>query len=205
MVGGRSRRVVVSRRGSLTGGNARAVVVTLVRQTERRSATRGARSCSARRPDRRSAEQQSRNVDYLRVHYLTRGQVDRILKLITAGLAGPHVSNAMVRQMLRPVRRNHMPTTLRALICCYCIHGRISSTFVSIIPEDADRRVTGDQLASRQTAASSNPSSASPDNRTGSAFAFHRQAQHSASQLIGLHGSIANRLERQPGFVKSGL
>jgi hypothetical protein len=66
---------------------------------------------------------------------LTRGQVDRILKLITAGLAGPHVSNAMLRQVLRPVWRNHMPTTLRALICCYFIHGRIPplSLFIKLL------------------------------------------------------------------------
>jgi hypothetical protein len=81
-----------------------------------------------------------RHVDYLRVRYLTHGQVDRILKLITAGLAGPHVSNAMVRQVLRPVWCNHMPTTLRALTCCYFIHGRIPPLSLVIRPLKSRRQ-----------------------------------------------------------------
>jgi hypothetical protein len=45
-----------------------------------------------------------------------RRQVDRILKLISAGSARPHVPNSMIGKMLRPFRFDQVRTTLRALI-----------------------------------------------------------------------------------------
>ena len=40
---------------------------------------------------------------------------------------------------------------------------------------------------------------------TGAALAFHRQAQHSARQLVRLNGPVAERFERQPRFVERCL
>jgi hypothetical protein len=40
-------------------------------------------------------------------------QVDQIFKLMSAGFAGPHVTNAVIRQMLSPCRGDHISTTLR--------------------------------------------------------------------------------------------
>jgi hypothetical protein len=37
------------------------------------------------------------------------------------------------------------------------------------------------------------------------ALAFHRQSKYSARQLVRLYGVVAERLERQPRFVESGL
>ena len=50
------------------------------------------------------------------VRQITPRQVDGVLKLISAVLAGPYVANTMVRQMLRPFRCNDNRTALRALI-----------------------------------------------------------------------------------------
>ena len=82
--------------------------------TAERREGRESRSLDA--PECQSAEQQSRNVDYLGVRYLTRGQVNRILKLIVAGVAGPHVANTMLRYMLRPLRGDYIGAALRTLI-----------------------------------------------------------------------------------------
>ena len=60
------------------------------------------------------------------------------------------------------------------------------------------------QLASRQMGAGRSLQR-SVGQSNGIALAFHRQTQYSASQLIGLHGSIADRLERQPRFVERRL
>jgi hypothetical protein len=43
-------------------------------------------------------------------------QVNRILKLIPAIVAGPYISDTKVRQVLRPYRRNQIGTALRTLI-----------------------------------------------------------------------------------------
>jgi hypothetical protein len=42
--------------------------------------------------------------DLIGVHQFPPGPVDRIFKLIAAGFARPHVSNAVIREMLRPFR-----------------------------------------------------------------------------------------------------
>ena len=52
----------------------------------------------------------------LSVHQLTRRPIDRILKFVSAGLARPHVANAVIGKMLRPVRFDQSRTALRALI-----------------------------------------------------------------------------------------
>ena len=54
-------------------------------------------------------------------------QVNRILEPIPAGIARPHMPNAMIRQMLRPFRSNDIGTTLRTLISGYAIHKRFLS------------------------------------------------------------------------------
>ena len=47
---------------------------------------------------------------------LARRVVDGILKLVTAGVARPHVSDAMIGEVLRPFGLDQIRTTLRALI-----------------------------------------------------------------------------------------
>src|SRR5215470_2793376 len=54
---------------------------------------------------------------------LTR-QVDRILVAIPAGVARPHMPDAIIRQMLGPFRGNDIRTALRTLIDRYSSHGR---------------------------------------------------------------------------------
>jgi hypothetical protein len=49
------------------------------------------------------------------VHQLTRRQVDRVFKLISARVARPHVPNTVIRQVLRPCRGDHNGTALRTL------------------------------------------------------------------------------------------
>jgi hypothetical protein len=47
---------------------------------------------------------------------LSRRQVNRIFIPISAGLAGPDVSGAMIGEMLGPLRRDHIRTALRTLV-----------------------------------------------------------------------------------------
>ena len=47
---------------------------------------------------------------------LSRRQVDRILELIPAGVAGPHIADATLRQVLGPFRGNDIRTALRTLV-----------------------------------------------------------------------------------------
>ena len=51
-------------------------------------------------------------------------EVNCILELISTGLASPYVPNTIIRQMLRPFRRNDIRTTLRTLIDRRFTHGR---------------------------------------------------------------------------------
>lgn len=57
------------------------------------------------------------------IRQLTR-EVNSILETISAGLASPHVPNAIIRKMLRPFRCNDIRMTLRTLIDRHFIHGR---------------------------------------------------------------------------------
>ena len=50
------------------------------------------------------------------------GKADRILKLISAGRAGPDVPNAMLGKVRRPFRCNHIRTTVRTRIDGYFGH-----------------------------------------------------------------------------------
>ena len=54
--------------------------------------------------------------DLLGIYQLTGRPIDRIFKLVSAGLARPHVSNAVIGKMLRPLGRDQNRTTLRTLI-----------------------------------------------------------------------------------------
>jgi hypothetical protein len=54
---------------------------------------------------------------------LAGGQIDRVFELVSTVLAGPHVSNAMIRQTLGPVWCNNSSTTLRTLDDWPVIHG----------------------------------------------------------------------------------
>jgi len=51
-----------------------------------------------------------------RVRRLSRRQVDRILELISAGIAGPHIADTTLRHVLGPLRGNDIRTALRTLI-----------------------------------------------------------------------------------------
>ena len=50
------------------------------------------------------------------VRQLWRRQVDRVFIPISAGVADPNVSGAVIGEMFRPFRGNHLPTALRTLI-----------------------------------------------------------------------------------------
>ena len=54
--------------------------------------------------------------DLLGINQLTRTPIDRVFKLVSAGLTRPHVSNAVIGKMLRPLGCDQNRTTLRALI-----------------------------------------------------------------------------------------
>ena len=54
--------------------------------------------------------------DLLGIYQLTRRPIDCIFKLVSAGLARPYVSNAVVGKMLRPLGCDQNRTTLRALV-----------------------------------------------------------------------------------------
>jgi hypothetical protein len=56
------------------------------------------------------------------IHQLTGRPIDCIFKLVSAGLARPHVSNALIGKMLRPLGCDQNRTALRALIPCCCFH-----------------------------------------------------------------------------------
>jgi hypothetical protein len=56
------------------------------------------------------------------IHQLTGRPIDCIFKLVSAGLARPHVSNAVIGKMLRPLGCDQNRTALRALILCCCFH-----------------------------------------------------------------------------------
>ena len=53
---------------------------------------------------------------------LRRGHIDRIFKAVSAGRAGPHVSNAISGEMFRPFRCDDIATALHALIQRYSTH-----------------------------------------------------------------------------------
>jgi hypothetical protein len=53
------------------------------------------------------------------IRQLTGRPVDRSSKLISAGFARPHVSNAVIGKVLRPFWLDQIRTTLRALIHWY--------------------------------------------------------------------------------------
>jgi hypothetical protein len=61
---------------------------------------------------------QRESEDLFGIHQLTltRSPIDRIFKLATAGLARPHVTNAVIGKMLRPFGCDQNRTALRALI-----------------------------------------------------------------------------------------
>ncbi len=54
--------------------------------------------------------------DLLGIYQLTRRPIDRIFKLVPAGLARPHVTNAVIGKMLRPLGCDQNRAALRALI-----------------------------------------------------------------------------------------
>lgn len=56
------------------------------------------------------------------IHQLTGRPIDCIFKLVSAGLARPHVSNAVIGKMLRPLGCDQNRTALRALIPCCRFH-----------------------------------------------------------------------------------
>ena len=60
--------------------------------------------------------------DLLGIHQLTGRPIDCVFKLVAAGLARPHVSNAVIGKMLRPFGCDQNSTALRALIPCCCFH-----------------------------------------------------------------------------------
>jgi hypothetical protein len=74
-----------------------------------------------------------------------RREVDRILELISTGLASPYVPNTIIRQMLRPFRRNDIRTTLRTLIDRHFTHGRFLhfrfSEFIRVAWQCCDRLI----------------------------------------------------------------
>ena len=66
---------------------------------------------------------------------LSRRQVYGVFKLMPAGLARPHVANAMSGDMLRPFRCDYICTTLRTVTTHYSTHGqadRCDLTHVSL-------------------------------------------------------------------------
>ena len=56
------------------------------------------------------------------IRRLMRGEANRILKLISAGRAGPHVPNAMLGEVRRPFRCDDIRTTVRTRIDGYSSH-----------------------------------------------------------------------------------
>ena len=52
----------------------------------------------------------------LGIHQLTREPINCIFELVSAGLARPHVSNAVIGKMLSPLGCDQSCTTLRAPI-----------------------------------------------------------------------------------------
>jgi hypothetical protein len=69
---------------------------------------------------------QAANVAWKELIYigqLAGGQIDRVFELVSTVLAGPHVSNTMIRQMLGPFWCNNSSTTLRTLDDWPVIHG----------------------------------------------------------------------------------
>jgi len=54
--------------------------------------------------------------DLLSIYQLTRRPIDRIFELVAAGLAPPHVTNAVIGKVLRPLGCDQNRTALRALI-----------------------------------------------------------------------------------------
>ena len=57
-----------------------------------------------------------------RVRRLMRGKAERILKLMTASLAGPYVPNTTIPQVRRPFRCDHIRTTVHTRFEKYSSH-----------------------------------------------------------------------------------
>jgi hypothetical protein len=61
------------------------------------------------------------------IRRLMRGKADRMLKLRSAGRAGPHVPNTTIRQVRRPFGCDHIRTTVRTRMDRYSDHSLLKS------------------------------------------------------------------------------
>jgi hypothetical protein len=79
--------------------------------------------------------------DLLGIHQLTGRPIDCVFKLVSAGLARPHVSNAVIGKMLRPLGCDQNRTALRALIPCCCFHWPLPTRYPVWVrhPKSRDR------------------------------------------------------------------
>ena len=81
---------------------------------------------------------------------LRRGHIDRIFKAVSAGRAGPHVSNAISGEMFRAFRCDDIATALHALIQRYSTHETfplLVAIFAAWIAPQCGSVMAGDRLA----------------------------------------------------------